>query len=167
MKSKEKIYYISPDWRAVAVFAICGLMFLHFILFNVESRLAVFSHFHKPALLLSCAFAILSTTSYSFYTDRIEVKVLFFTIRCVYWENVTGAMYFCPWSKTGPARRQSYLIICIWPCQAEDPGNIEFAKLDRKHGKKLIRIPGSEKLEGVFKVLEQKNIEVYGLNKEI
>lgn len=163
--SNKRIYQISPHWNMVVLFLVCAMLFSLFVKYGVESRLAVFAHFHKPAIILSCVCAILSTASYSFYLDRLEIKILLFSIRRIYWKDVTGAMYFKTLSGKSTVRRyQPYLIICILPCRPVDPLTVNFAEFDRKNARHLVRIPISKIESEVLAVMEQLNICILGVS---
>lgn len=157
----RKLYYIPPSWMFVILFAIVACLYGLFIKYDVQSALAIYAYFNKPALFLSCALAILSTTSYSFYPDRLEVRILLFTRR-VYWKDVTGAIYFESLThKSNAKRKQAYLIICVSPCQPVEPSSVNFASFDRKNLRHLVRIPISKIEKEIFGVMENLRIKVY------
>lgn len=161
-KEHNKLYYIPPSWNTSLIFAFCAFMFFLFIKYDIQSKLAIYTHFHKPAVIISCILAILATTSYSFYSDRLEVSILLFPIRCVYWKNVTGAMYFKSLtSRRNTRHTQPYMIICISPCQPAILAPNNFAKFDRKNARYLVRIPISKIEAEVINLIEQLGIEVY------
>ena len=158
--SSERLYYLPPSWGLVILFAICGLIFGLFINYDIQSNLAVFAHFNIPGLALSCIFAILATISYSFYPDRLEIRMLRLTIRRICWKNVTGAMLF---ESLGKKRRQPYLVICVSPCQPIDPRSVEFSQFDRKNLRHIVRIPVPKKTMEILAVFEQLHIKVCGI----
>lgn len=164
MKNPSKqLYYISPRWSLVILFTITAVLFIYFDKYDVRSGLAIYAYFNKPGIILSCIFAILATATYSFCSDRLEVRILLFTIRCIYWKNVTGAMYFRSLAnKPSTSRYESYLIICVSPCEPVDPSSVCFAEFDRKNLRHLVRIPISGKETKIFEVMEQLSIKVHG-----
>ena len=165
MKSQSKqLYCIPPCWSLVILFTLSAVLFIFFDKYDIRSGLAIYAYFNKPGVILSCIFAILATSSFSFYSDRLEVCILFFTIRRIYWNNVTGAMYFRSLENRPSARRyQPYLIICISPCLPVDPSSVDFAAFDRKNMRHLVRVPISRKEVKILGVMEQLNIHVEGI----
>lgn len=163
-KQSKKLYYIPPCWSLVILFTITAVLFVFFDKYDIRSGLAIYAYFNKPGIILSCIFAILATATYSFYPDRLEVRILLFTIRCICWKDVTGAMYFRSLvDKPSTRRYQPYLIICISPCQPIHPLPVNFAKFDRKNARHLVRIPIPGKEAEVFELMEQLGIKVQGI----
>lgn len=164
MKTEQnKLYYISPSWNTVLLFIICAISFALLETFDIQSNLAIYAHFHIPAIIISCIFSILATVSYSFYADYFEVRILNFTIRRICWRDVTGAMYFRSLAnKRRSTRYDPYLIICLSPCQPVEPCSVNFEKYDRENLRRLIRIPIPGKEVEVFRLMEQLNISVRG-----
>lgn len=162
----RKLYYIPPRWNLVILFTITAFLYILFDKYDIKSGLAIYAYFNKPGIALSCVLAILATASYSFHLDRLEIRILFFPIRRIYWKDVTGAVYFeSLLNKTNARRFQPYLIICIKPCQPVDPLSVDFAAFDRKNARHLARIPISKIEKEVFSVMEHLNIEVHGVSK--
>lgn len=159
----RKLYYIPPRWGLVILFTIMAVLFAFFDKHDIQSGLAIYAHFNKPGIILSCMLAILATAAYSFYSDRLEVRILLFTIRCIYWKNATGAMYFRSLANKPSTRHyQPYLIICISPCEPVEPSSVDFAEFDRKNLRHLVRIPISGKEAKIFEVMKQLGIKVHG-----
>ena len=162
-KEHKRLCYIRPSWTMALLFAVCAIAFILFVRFDVQSKLAIYAYFDKPAIILSCIFSILATTSYSFYTDCLDVRILFFRVRRICWENITGAMYY----KTLTSKRRSnfynpYLIICISPCQPADPKTISFEKYDLKNARHLVRIPIAGREMEVLSLMEHLKVKVQG-----
>lgn len=159
----RKLYCIPPCWSLVIIFTITAVLFILFDMYDIQSGLAIYAYFNKPGIILSCIFAILATSTYSFYSDRLEVRILSFTISRICWNKVTGAMYFRSLANKPSTRRyQPYLIICVSPCEPVDPSSVDFAAFDRKNLRHLVRIPISGKETKIFEVMEQLSIKVHG-----